>query len=344
MKKKSISLSILIFILAVAAGAYLFICNQVTPVSKTDSDSIHFEIPYGLSTYQIIENLYEKNLIKNPKICYTLAKHPQLMKFLYPLKNSSSSFSLKSGSYSLNQTMTFGDILIELSSGHQEYIKVVVPEGLTISQIARLLEENKICMAADFKESCHDSKILASYNIKGETCEGYLFPETYFLNLHMDSDKVVTLMIDTFFEKIKTIQNYETISPENLSDIVTLASIVEKEYKLEEEAPLIASVFKNRLRRNIGLYSCATIVYIITEIEGRPHPDRVLTRDTKIDNPYNTYKWAGLPPGPISNPGITALSATINTPKTKYYYFQVKDEEKGSHVFTTTFEEHITNH
>ena len=123
-----------------------------------------------------------------------------------------------------------------------------------------------------------------------------------------------------------------------------MASIVEKEYKVKEEAPLIASVFKNRIRHNIGLYSCATIVYIITEIQGKPHPNRILTKDTKIDNPYNTYKWAGLTPGPISNPGLTALDAVINTPKTSYFFFQVKDEKKGTHVFTETFEEHKTNH
>ena len=91
---------------------------------------------------------------------------------------------------------------------------------------------------------------------------------------------------------------------------------MKKEYKVPSEAPLIASVFKNRLRRNIGLYSCATLVYIITEINGEPHPDRILIEDTKIDNPYNTYKWAGLTPGAISNPGLIALKAAANPPKT----------------------------
>ena len=102
--------------------------------------------------------------------------------------------------------------------------------------------------------------------------------------------------------------------------------------------------FKNRLKHNIGLYSCATIVYIITEIQGKPHPERILTKDTKIDSPYNTYKWAGLTPGPISNPGLTALDAATNTPKTPYFFFQVENEKTGKHVFTETFEEHKINH
>ena len=119
-----------------------------------------------------------------------------------------------------------------------------------------------------------------------------------------------------------------------------MASIVEKEYKVASEAPLIASVFKNRLRYNIGLYSCATIIYIITEEQGLPHPGKVTYKDLKIESPYNTYLHAGLTPTPISNPGLVALDAAINTPKTSYYYFRVDDEAKGTHVFTTDFDEH----
>ncbi len=129
-----------------------------------------------------------------------------------------------------------------------------------------------------------------------------------------------------------------------MNQAVRLASIIEREYKVPDEAPLIASVFKNRLRRGIGLYSCATVEYIITEIQGRPHPKKITYDDLAIDSPYNTYKWAGLPPSPISNPGLTALNAAVNTPKTSYYYFQVNDPKKGTHVFTSTFEEHIGNH
>ena len=151
-------------------------------------------------------------------------------------------------------------------------------------------------------------------------------------------------MLDTFFEKAKEIPGFLDKTPEEMYETVILASIVEREYRVEEEAPLIASVFKNRLRRNIGLYSCATVEYILTEIEGRPHPERILIEDTKIDNPYNTYKWAGLPPGPISNPGLVALKASADTPKTNYYFFQIVDPAAGKHVFTTSFEEHIESH
>lgn len=339
-----IFISIIILFVLFCAGAYLYICNSVKPVSKDDTQTVRFEVSYGLSTKEILNELQNKQLIKNAEICYVLLRRPQLMNFLYPLKNSKTSFSLKSGSYSLNKTMNISQILTELSSGKQEYIKVVFPEGLTLSQTGTILQENNICSKEDFKKSCFNPNILKKFQIPGYSCEGYLFPDTYFLNLNMNSDAVVELMLNTFFDKIKTIPNLAEKTPADLYDTVILSSIVEKEYKIDEEAPLIASVFKNRLRRNIGLYSCATIIYILTEIEGRPHPDRVLTKDTKIDNPYNTYMWAGLPPGPISNPGLIALNASTNTPKTNYYYFQVIDEEKGKHVFNSTFEEHIINH
>jgi UPF0755 protein len=122
---------------------------------------------------------------------------------------------------------------------------------------------------------------------------------------------------------------------------VILASIVEREYRVASEASLIASVFTNRIKENWGLYSCATIEYIITEIEGRPHPDVITAEDTQINSPYNTYKWAGLPPGPISSPGLVALNAACNPADTDYYYFRVADSAVGRHYFSENFSEHI---
>ena len=240
--------------------------------------------------------------------------------------------------------MNYAQIINELSSGQQEYIKVSIPEGKTITQTARLMEEAGICSLQEFKDVCYDQKLLQAYNITGESAEGFLFPDTYFLTAGMTARQVVELMLDTFFEKAKEIPGFLDKTPEEMYETVILASIVEREYRVADEAPLIASVFTNRLSQNIGLYSCATIVYILTEIEGRPHPDRVLLEDTKIDSPYNTYKWAGLTPGPISNPGMVALQAAANPPKTNYYFFQVADANEGRHVFTSTFDEHKASH
>jgi UPF0755 protein len=119
-----------------------------------------------------------------------------------------------------------------------------------------------------------------------------------------------------------------------------MASIVEREYRVAEEAPLIASVFYNRLDRNIGLESCATLEYIITEIQQKAHPEYITLDDERIDSPFNTYKWAGLPPGPISNPGKTALEAAFHPASTGYLYFVLRDAASGRHFFSRDLNEH----
>lgn len=341
--KGKIFLALFIFLIIVLSGGFYWLYTQIQPVN-IQGDAVRVEIQKGQSTYAIAQKLKEQELIKNPKIFYYFIRYPKLLKLFFKDQELAEPIILKSGIYHIEYGLNYAQLVNALSSGQQEYIKVVIPEGKTISQIGQILEEAEICSKADFKAVCYSQQIINKYNIPGESAEGFLFPETYFLTKGMTAREVAFLMIDTFFQKIQSIEGLAEKTPQELYDIVILASIVEREYRVEEEAPLIASVFTNRLRHNIGLYSCATIVYILTEIEGRPHPDRVLLEDTKIDNPYNTYKWAGLTPGPISNPGLVALSAAANPPKTNYYFFQVSDSAQGKHVFTTTFDEHKASH
>ena len=341
--KGKIFLAVLFLLLCVVAAGFFFVSKQISPVSAS-SDDVRFEIAQGDSVRVIAENLENLELIRDKRFFYYYVRSPSLFSILFKDLEITTPIVLKSGIYHLKPGMTYKELVTELSSGQQEYIKVAIPEGKTISQTAAILEEAGICTVQDFKDACRDPAMLAARGIIGESAEGFLFPETYFLTKGMTAADVVSLMIDTFFEKISTIPGMSEKSASDLYNTVILASIVEREYRVEEEAPLIASVFTNRLRHNIGLYSCATIVYILTEIEGRPHPERVLLEDTKIDNPYNTYKWAGLTPGPISNPGLVALNAAANPPKTNYYFFQVSDSKAGKHVFTTTFDEHKASH
>lgn len=326
MKVFKIILFIFLFFVILAGIGVLVIYNLTLP-PKGDLIEYKLNVPSGVSYRSISEELEENNIIKNSKLFYLYSRY----------KNP----SLKSGVYRVNSQMTYDDLHSLLSTGKQEYISVSIPEGLTISSIARILEQKGVTSANNFKNLCFDSTILSKYNIPSVSVEGYLFPDTYYFTPDMPATEVITMMIDNFFTKLSSIENVKDLSPIELHDIVKLASIVEKEYKVTSEAPLIASVFKNRLRYNIGLYSCATIIYIITEELGRPHPDVVRYADLEIESPYNTYKHAGLTPTPISNPGLIALDAAINTPKTNYYFFRVKDETKGTHVFTTDFEDHI---
>jgi len=350
--KKFISFlcSLIILVVILTAGAYFFVLSQSKPVLKKseNTESARIEVHSGDSVKKISSVLKEKNLIRNEKIFYACARKPFIMNYLFMNEDEDNSipqtFVLKSGIYYIDPSMSILQILQHLSSGRQEYVSVSIPEGFTLNKIASLLEEKEICSKESFIAVCHDTSFLLKNHISLESAEGFLFPDTYFFIPNSDAESIASEMISTFFKRISTLINVDSVTQKELNDLVILSSIVEREYRVKEEAPLIASVFKNRLRRNIGLYSCATVVYILTEIEGRPHPSRILISDTKIDNPYNTYKYAGLPPGAISNPGLTALDAVVNAPKTGYYFFQVKDAAKGTHVFTATFDEHIENH
>ena len=322
------------------AAALLFLKLGAMPVSSVDNaDEKRFEVPAGTSARKIAKDLKASGLIRSELVFYLGARFPF---FRSVLLGSREPFSLKSGVYKISGSMSIPQIYRTLSSGQQEFIRVSVPEGLTVSKIALKLENTGVCEAEDFKESCRDVSLLEKYHIPAESFEGYLFPDTYFLTPSMSGSAVVSIMADTFFEKTASVPGLSELSPEKLNDVVILASIVEREYRIDEEAPLIASVFKNRLEHNIGLYSCATIEYIITEIEGREHPDVITYDDIAIDSPYNTYKWAGLPPGAISNPGIVALNAAAHPADTNYYYFRIVDSSKGKHVFSKNFSTHIS--
>lgn len=333
-----------LFVLALI-GIFIYLKIQFSPVSKNiEEPSVRFEVSYGSSALDVIYDLKEKNIIRNTKIMYYLVLRPKLFSFCYKDIEYPSKMEFKSGLYNINPNMNYAQIISLLTSGKQEYLKVSIPEGLTISKIATILEEEHVCNKDDFIKECSNQSIIDEYKIPFNSLEGYLFPETYYFEPNMTASLVVKKLVDTFFNKIKTIPNLSHKTPEELNQIVILASIVEREYKIDDEAPIIASVFTNRIKHNIGLYSCATIEYIITEIQGKPHPEKIYNSDLQIDNPYNTYKWEGLTPGPISNPGIVALNAACNPAKTDYYYFQVVDASSGRHVFKKTFDEHRTTH
>lgn len=346
MKKKLIIISTVVFILLAGLfGGIFFVKSQLMPVVPGEAtNQVRIEIPYGTTVSQVANILEENQLIKNGKIFYYSVRFPFILDLFFGEENQDNDFQLKSGTYYINNNLNAVEIQKLLSSGQQEFVKIVIPEGLTISAIGAMLEENKVCSKEEFVYAAKNPGNAEKFGLAGRTLEGYLFPDTYFFNHGMDADHVCEVMVENFLEKIKTVKNLSAKNAKELHEIVKLASIVEKEYRVPEEAPLIASVFKNRLRHNIGLYSCATVVYILTEIQGREHPKRVLIKDTKIDSPYNTYLYAGLPPGPISNPGLIALDAAVNTPKTDYYFFQIVDPKEGRHVFSETFEEHKINH
>lgn len=321
-------------LLAVLACFLALRVSLLSPVSKSESRQVRVEIPAGSSVSKIAEILLEKNLIRSDRAFYLASRFP----FLLFRKTSP---VMKSGFYNIDTSMDALQIMNLLESGEQAYIKVAVPEGLTIRKVAAILEKNGICAADDFIEAAHNPLYLEKYSIPADSFEGFLFPDTYFLAPEMKAERVLFLMADSFFERISEIPYFSGKKPDQFYEALVLASIVEREYRVADEAPLIASVFKNRINTGVGLYSCATIEYIITEIQGRPHPDLITYDDLKIDSPYNTYRWAALPPTPISNPGLVALKAVATAPETEYFYFTLTDSSEGRHTFSKSFNAHV---
>jgi len=221
--------------------------------------------------------------------------------------------------------------------------KIIIPEGRTARQIGQILESSHIVSAESFLRAVNDPAIAESLDIPSSSCEGYLFPDTYFFEQNSNPEDIIIQMVNNFWATLKRIESESSLSlpsHQELSQKVILASIIEREYRLPEDAPLIASVFENRLAQNMRLQSCATVVYVLTEHRAKPHPSIVYYDDLMIKDSYNTYMNRGLPPGPISNPGAVSLKAALFPPRTEFLYFRLEDAQSGKHRFSRTLEEH----
>jgi UPF0755 protein len=251
---------------------------------------------------------------------------------------------IKTGTYRIEIPVNMITVHRLLVSGKQILHRVTIPEGVTLGKIAAILEEAGICPADDFLASAKDSEVISGYRLpnSSSSLEGYLFPDTYLFPAEYPPPQVINAMVENFFAKMENIDpSSVNLNPRQLNEKVILASIVEREYRVGEEAPLMAGVFYNRLGINMALQSCATVEYIITEIQGKPHPRVIYNQDLEIRNPYNTYINPGLPPGPICVPGAVALRAAMFPQKTEYLYFRLDDPESGRHYFSRTLDEHI---
>jgi UPF0755 protein len=289
---------------------------------------VYLEVRKGESALSVGKRLEDAGLIRNRYFWYLLSRFEKAY--------------IKTGAYMLEipaTQLTLHDILV---SGRQMLQRVTVPEGVTLKKAARLFEEAGICAASAFLDAAADRNLIDQYHVPGDTLEGYLYPDTYLFPLGYPAPQVIRTMVDTFFDRLAAIDGaYLDLSPEELNRRVIVASIVEREYRVDEEAALMAGVFYNRLRIGMALQSCATVEYVITEIQGRPHPDVLYTRDIEIRDPYNTYIRPGLPPGPISFPGSVALNAAFFPAASDYLYFRLVDSAAGRHYFSRTLDDHI---
>jgi UPF0755 protein len=319
-------LFLLVVFLFVGAGLFYY---QNLPVSQADEEIIVIDIERGASLRSISEKLEENNLIRSKILMMAISK---IM---------GTEQKMKSGQYGISRTMDTMEIHKMIVSGAALLYKVTIPEGVTISKIAAALEAANITDRESFLSAVVDRELIKRFNIASISLEGYLFPDSYMFPHNYPAEKVVSYMVSNFFRKLADIYpDYKNLSPEEINDYVKLASIIEREYRIEAEAPIMASVFSNRLNIRMHLGSCATVEYIITEILKRPHPEFLTYADIAIESDYNTYIRYGLPPTPISNPGRVSLSAAFYPATTNYLYFVLKNRNTGEHFFSTRLADH----
>lgn len=242
--------------------------------------------------------------------------------------------AIKAGEFELGSDMTPLQVLDILAKGKVKQYKVSIPEGFTISQIVEFLERREITDGEAFLEKCFSPQYASSLGIEANSLEGYLFPDSYLFSRNLRPEDIIETMVRRFREIY--IPEYSKRAEElKFSDyeILILASIIEKEAAIPRERFLVSSVYHNRLKRNMRLNSCPTVIYGIKDFNGN-----LTKKDLERYTPYNTYLIRGLPPGPICNPGKEALRAALYPTETDFLYFVSKND--GSHHFSSTLREH----
>ena len=313
--------------------------HEYKGTESTAGQDVEVTIPEGASVKEIAQILKDKGLIQYPRA------------FTKRLQDSEYRGKLHGGTYTLNTGMTTLEMMAAMSpvfEGEAPIDHLVVPEGFTVEMIAARCEEQGICTATEFLNAAKSvtkadfpylETIPAGANVN-YAVQGFLFPATYDIYESTTAESLVKWMLDTF-------ENYYTQDLQDRAaelgytafDVVTRASIVEREAKVEEERSVIAGVINNRLKVDMPLQMCPTVLYPLTE--GLYNQSQVLYEDLEIDSPYNTYKNSGLPVGPICNPGIACINAVLYPAEHNYMYYHVGDEEAGTHIFTETYEEHV---
>ena len=240
---------------------------------------------------------------------------------------------LKAGEYRFSDAMTPEMILKKIVSGEVDYRKFTLPEGYSVYQAAELLEQQGYFKKDTFLAKSRDKVLLARLGLNEDSAEGYLYPATYNLSRDGDEEQLLEQMIVQFNKAYTTIQGGERIQRFSRHEIVTLASMIEKEAVSAKEKPIIASVFHNRLKIGMPLQSDPTAVYGVRAFSGK-----VSKADIQRPSPYNTYLNKGLPPGPIGNPGMDAVQAAQNPANTDFLYFVARQD--GTHQFSRNLEEH----
>jgi UPF0755 protein len=317
----------LLSVVGLALGAYVYLQQQFKVVEPLRSTPTVVEIPAGLRAREVVRMLHEAGLIADEKVA---------MAYLILSGNRS---NLRAGEYQFDNPMTVPEVLDKLVRGEIRLHRFTVPEGLTVGETAVKWEEQGFGTAAEFVEAAKDAvPLVKDFDSAATSVEGYLFPETYSFPARTTAAAAVKAMVTRFRHVIAKLEEQTPSEswPRDLRQTVILASLVETEAVHDVERPIIASVYLNRLTRSILLQCDPTVVYVLKQ-QNR-YKGRLTTADLKVDSPYNTYRYPGLPPTAIANPGRKSLEAAIKPAATTHLFFV--RTEGGRHTFTDTLAAH----
>ncbi|MGB4378645.1 MAG: endolytic transglycosylase MltG, partial [Limnochordia bacterium] len=309
----------------VALAVVVLLAHQ--PASRRDSLDRIVEIPLGTPAGRISRMLEEQGLIRSAFI------------FDIMLKITNRDSQLKAGEYLLNPAMNTMEVIQKLNEGTIVTHRIMIPEGYELKQIAAVLAREGVVDPERFLMLTQNAELVFGEQFPVElpipSLEGYLFPDTYHFAKEQSEEAIIRQMVSRFVDVVISKVDLSLLDDKyTLHEVITLASIVEKEVIYDFERPLVAAVYHNRLNIGMRLQADPTVRYVMTE-----NRSRVLYSDLEIDSPYNTYRYDGLPPGPIASPGLKSIMAVLEPADVDYLYFVAKND--GTHVFSRTFEEHV---
>ncbi|WP_174730015.1 endolytic transglycosylase MltG [Mesobacillus harenae] len=332
--------AVVLFLLvgSLAGGGYYYITSALKPVDPTSNKTKRVEIPMGSSVTGIGNILEEEGIVRDAKV----------FKYYVKFKNEA---GFMAGEYQMNPSMTFPEIITSLKTGSVEQdvvMKITIPEGKQLEEIAEIVAQKTNQNSEEVLDTLTDKDFIQSMmdkypdvlteEILGEqvkyALEGYLFPATYpFYKEDPSIEEIITLMLDKTKSVIEEYRGLINDQDVTVHTLLTMASLIEEEATEKADREKISSVFFNRIEEGMLLQTDPTVLYAHGE-----HKDRVFYKDTEIDSPYNTYKYKGLPPGPIANAGVMSIEAALAPEETDLLYFLATST--GEVIFTRTLDEH----
>ena len=314
----------LILLVLVVAGVWLAV-SLYFPYRGFPREGVFVDIPRGVSTRTIARLLAEKGVLRS-RIVFELLSRWRARRVL------------QAGEYFFNRPVNAFQVFDTLASGRVYFHTMTVSEGYTMFDIADLVAQGGFTTREAFLEAARDPAPILSLAPRARTLEGFLFPATYQLTRHMPAPELVDAMVERFRETWASLAAQDR-SGLSIEEVVTLASIVERETSVPSERPIVAAVFLNRLRRGLALQCDPTVIYAL-ELAGK-YRGALTAADLSFDSPYNTYRHTGLPPGPIANPSEASLRAVLDPAQVDYLYFVATAQ--GGHFFSRTLAEHNRN-